>query len=206
MSRTITKAEFELDKFLEENPSIDKSFKLNLLELLEVFSEQGHSGMSAGTCLALFKRNNTDEIEESSKPESFYGGMLGECVKELLDKFQSQDYGNTIDRTLAREIFIRLAKQENLTPITCSDDEWDESTTWRNGEREVYQNIRLSSVFKEGKDGKPYYIDAIVFREESGSCYIGSAETKDGGTIRSRQYIRLPFNKTYVKLCKLSFL
>ena len=93
---------------------------------------------------------------------------------------------------LARETFIRLANQENLTPITCSDDEWGEPTRWR-GERESYQNTRLSSVFKEGKDGKPYYIDAVVFREESGVCFTGSAQTSDGETISSRQYIKLPF-------------
>lgn len=194
MSRIITKAEYELDKFLEENPSVDESFKPNLLELLEVFSEQGHSVMSAGACLSMFKQNDEEEIEESSKPDSFYGGMLGESVKTLLNKFQNQDYGNLMDRTLAREIFVILAKQENLTKIKCSENEWSKPFD----DNDTYQNVRLSSVFKEGKDGKPYFLDAIVWREENGVCYTGRVNTKDGETIRSRQYIKLPFEpKTF---------
>lgn len=193
MSRTVTKAEYELDKFLEDNPSVDKTFKENLLELVDVFAEQGHSGMSAGACLAMFKQNDEKQIEESSQPDAFYGGLLGKSVQELLDKFQSQDYGDQMNRTLARELFVRLANQENLTPITCSDDEWGEPTRWRDGERESYQNIRLSSVFKEGKDGKPYYIDAIVWKQENGVCYTGGAKTADGKQYGSRQYIKLPF-------------
>jgi hypothetical protein len=203
MSRTVTRAEYELDKFLEENPSVDKSFKPNLLELLEIFAGQGHSGMSAGACLSMFKQNNKEEIEESSKPDAFYGGMLGNSVKELLDKFQSQKYGNTMDRTLAREIFVRLAKQENITPITCSDDEWGERSSFRT-DKESYQNRRLSSVFKEGKDGKPYFIDAIIWREEEGSCYTGRGVTRDGEVYRSRQYIKLPFEprRFYIDVVK----
>ena len=191
MSKIHSKAEYELDKFLEENPSVDKSFKSNLLELLDIFAEQGHSGMSAGACLGMFKRNNQEEIEASSDPDSFYGGMLGKSVKQLLDKFQSQEYGNSMDRTLAREIFVRLSHQENITPITCSDDEWGEPSDW--GDGKTYQNRRLFSVFKQGKKGRPYFSDAVVWRQENGVCYTGGAITKEGKQYRSRQYIKLPF-------------
>lgn len=77
------------------------------LELLEVFSKQGHSGMSAPYAVALFEK---------------------------------------------------LAKWKPLTPLTGSDDEWNEvgENTW--------QNNRDSSVFK-GSDGRAYNIDGIVFWE-----------------------------------------
>jgi hypothetical protein len=190
-----TKAELELDMFLKETPELGESFKTQLLELLEIFSEQGHSGMSAGATISMFKSADEEVIEEASDPEAFYGGMLGESVKDLLDKFQSHEYGNTIQRTLARETFVRLAKQQNITPITCCDEEWSDVRDY--GDKPSYQNKRLSSVFKnEGE--RPYYLNAIVWREENGLTYTGRGSTRGGETIRSSQYIKLPFEpKTF---------
>lgn len=102
-------------------------------------------------------------------------------VLALLDVFAAEGHSGTT-APYALNMFKRLANFETLTPIMCTEDEWNEV-----GENK-YQNTRLSAVFKDGEDGKPYYINAIVFREEDGSCFTGSCEG-----VPRRQYIRLPF-------------
>ena len=108
----------------------------NVLELIEVFSKQGHSGSSAPFCVNYFNK---------------------------------------------------LARYEPLSPIKCTDDEWTEVSN------NIFQNKRLSSVFKDGKNGDPYFLDAIVWNGENDVGFTGSVQG-----ISSRQYINLPFSpKTF---------
>lgn len=95
----------------EDGP--DKWIQENVLELLRVFSEQGHSGGSAPYCASMFSK---------------------------------------------------LALFEPLSPLVGDDSEW---TPVGDG---LYQNNRCSRVFKDANlfDGKPYDIDAIVFRYPDG--------------------------------------
>lgn len=98
------------------------------LNLLLVFSSQGHSGFSASYCLNLFKK---------------------------------------------------LAKFEPITPLTGNDDEWAEVSD------DTYQNKHCGSVFKKGKEGKAYWLNAYVFRDPEGCTFT---------TYRSRQFIKFPWN------------
>jgi hypothetical protein len=119
--------------------------------------------------------------------DSDYDGMIGEAVMELMEVFSKQEHsGYSAPRVSS--IFKTLADYEPLRPITCDDNEWGVAV----GEN-TFQNKRLSSVFKEGKEGKPYYLDAIVFRGQNGSCFTGSSTLKDGSEIYSRQFIKTPF-------------
>lgn len=114
----------------------DKWIQENVIELLKIFSFQGHSGMSA----------------------------------EFLIKY-----------------FKKLASFKILTPLKGTPDEWNEV-----GEGE-FQNIRLSSVFKD-KNGASY-LYALSWRTDT-SCWSGSAtlKTSDGDRlISSRQPITFPF-------------
>lgn len=134
MSNLINHARRELQALgydLNEKEGPNKWIQENVIELLEVFGKQGHSGFSAPYCINMFKK---------------------------------------------------LALFEPLSPITGNDDEWNEV-----GDA-TFQNKRCSAVFKQGKDGKPYYIDAIVWRTQNGTTWHGTA---DG--ITSRQYIKFPF-------------
>jgi len=65
-----------------------------------------------------------------------------------------------------------LCLQETICPLTGEDDEWYGVTEMNDG-RVLYQNNREGAVFKEGKDGKPYYLDAFVKRTPNGSCWSG---------------------------------
>jgi len=115
----------------EEDPN--KWIVENLLELLEVFGKQDHSGFSAPYCVSMFEK---------------------------------------------------LASFKPLSPITCVDNEWNDDSFGG----DMFQNMRLSSVFKKSKDGIPYYINAIVFVDQNNNSFTGNVED-----IGSSQYIRLPF-------------
>jgi len=126
--------------------------------------------------------------------DSAYGGLLGDAVMELVEKFAEQGHSGG-SAPLVISLFSKVADFKPLGPITGEDKEWSNEIT----KNDLYQNKRLSSLFKEGKDGKPYYIDAIVFKGQNGSSFTGnSVKLKDGSTLRSRQFVKLPFTpKTF---------
>tara|TARA_Y100000034_G_C6880489_1_gene403406 strand:+ start:356 stop:943 length:588 start_codon:yes stop_codon:yes gene_type:complete len=127
--------------------------------------------------------------------DSDYSGMLGNAIMELIKVFAKQGHsGFSASRTI--QIFSKLADYKPLIGITGKDGEWSENTF----DGKTYQNKRLSSLFKEGENGKPYYINAIVFREEDGQTFTGSQiEFEGNGYIGSSQYIKgFPFQpKTF---------
>jgi hypothetical protein len=130
-----------LNEKQEEDPN--KWIQQNVLDLVSVFSTQGHSGMSAPYCINMFKT---------------------------------------------------LASYKPLIPITGNDSEWGQPFDYD----ETRQNKRLSSVFKCGKDGHPYYLDAIVWRDQNDCGFTGNVKDSNGNNISSAQNIRLPFTpKTF---------
>ena len=82
----------------------------------------------------------------------------------------------------------KLCLQMPICGITGVDEEWNEADVG------VFQNNRCSAIFKEGKDGKAYYLDAITWKTQTGSTWSGNAEN-----VKSRQYIKsFPFKpKTF---------
>lgn len=122
-------------------------------------------------------------------------------ILKLVDKFsnsgQSGGSAPMVASALSQAI-KHLCLQEPICDITGHDDEWNDVAGHRN--KKVYQNNRLSSIFKEGKDGEPYYLNAIVFRGDITGTFTGngSVSLKDGSIIKSRQFVKLPFKpKTF---------
>lgn len=139
-------------------------------------------------------KRELESIGAFSKEDDFYGGMTGTSVMELVELFAKQGHSG-MSASLVRNLFNKLADYKPLKPITCEESEWGETIS----EDEYYQNKRCYSVFKEGEDGKPYYIDAICWKTQTGSTWTGSAKDKDGNIIKSRQFIKLPFiPKTFI--------
>lgn len=108
-----------------------------------------------------------------------------ENLFELLEVFGRQGHSGS-SAPYCANMFKKLALFEPLSPVTGDDSEWVEVGDG------VFQNNRCSAVFKQ-KGGKPYYLDAIVWRGQNGSSFTGTVEG-----VRSRQVIRLPFTpKTF---------
>lgn len=93
-----------------------------------------------------------------------------------------------------------LLLQEPICDVTGHESEWNDVSEYYGGNK-TFQNNRCSSIFKQGENGKPYYLDAIIWKgvEDydtfTGSVYI---DDKDFELIRSRQYVKFPFKpKTF---------
>jgi hypothetical protein len=91
----------------------------------------------------------------------------------------------------------KLCLQEPICPIMGIDDEWNDVA--KENSKDLYQNKRCSALFKIGKKGIPYYLDAIVWKTQNKSCWSGTASMTSGEKIRSRQFIKkFPFTpKTF---------
>jgi len=121
-----------------------------------------------------------------------------EEILALVDKFGNSGQSGGSAPYVAQMISStvkKLCMQEPIAPLTGEDDEWfyhDEL-----GSGNTYQNNRESAVFKETKDGRAYYLDAIIFQgEDVYDSFTGSVEG-----VNSRQYIKsFPFEskKFYV--------
>ena len=103
--------------------------------------------------------------------------------------------------TALSQAIKKLCLQEPISEISGIDEEWINVTEYNDG-RELYQNKRCSAMFKEGKNGKAYYLDALIKKTQSGSTWSGSfwLSREDYLTgnkdlmIRSRAYIKsFPF-------------
>ena len=130
-------SEFRASGWLNEDGTyideMQEAICKNVLKMLDIFTEEGHSGSSAAYTINLFKK---------------------------------------------------VASFEPLGPLTGSDDEWVCHSDERTNGVSVYQNKRMSSVFKQSDrfDGKPYWLDGKIFwewyRDEDGTVrktyYTGS--------------------------------
>lgn len=97
----------------------------------------------------------------------------------------------------------KLLLQEPICPITGIDDEWVDVSSMGggNGEKEkecVFQNRRCGQVFKNS-DGKAWFLDAIIWKNELGDTFFGNGISPDGDRYHSKQFIKsFPFTpKTF---------
>jgi len=105
--------------------------------------------------------------------DSDYDGAIGPAVMELMEVFEKQGHSG-MSASYVASLFGKLAKFEPLMPITGRAEEWGDVRDIGDG-KPWYQNKRCSALFKDGEDGKPYYIDALIKRDQNGTCWSGSA-------------------------------
>ncbi len=125
-------------------------------------------------------------------------------ILQLVEKvFSSGQSGGSMPYTAqaVSGVIKSLLNQQNICPITGEEWEWNKCNDYGDG-REMYQNNRLSSIFKDGKEGRPCYINAIIFQgEEEYDTFTsnGSVTDSKGNVITSKQYIKeFPFKpKTF---------
>lgn len=111
--------------------------------------------------LVSFARSELERAGQFGEGD-FYGGMMGNAVLDLIKAFSEQGHSG-MSAGMCVSMFERLARFEPLSPLTGSDDEWNEVTEG------MFQNRRCSHVFKE--NGVAYDSEGKVFREPSGACF-----------------------------------
>ena len=106
--------------------------------------------------------------------------MVCDNVRELLKVFGEQGHSGS-SAPYVLNLFAQLAKFNPISPLTGNDDEWNEV-----GEN-AFQNNRDGEVFKQGKDGTPYWIHGKIFVEKKSGCSYTSMD--------SRVDIKFPWTK-----------
>ena len=103
--------------------------------------------------------------------------MMCDHILKMVDVFAEEGHSG-FSAGYAISILQKLLRFEPLSPLTGEDDEWCEVSDG------LFQNKRLSRVFKNGKDGQAFDIDGKVFVEPDGVSYTN----RD-----SRVYIEFPY-------------
>lgn len=144
-----------------------------------------------------FAEHELDILVKNAKPDD--RPIIEEFIPEILalvDKFgnsgQSGGSAPYVSHAISDAI-KKLCMQQPICPITGVDEEWNDVSDY--GGDIQYQNNRCSCLFKNSKDEKPYYLDAIVWSGED------DYDTFTGNVCgySSRQYVKsFPFEpKTF---------
>lgn len=143
------------------------------------------------------------DLLEEKVPDAIITPFKKEIIALVEKIFSSGQSGGSMPFTASAvsQAVKTLCMQEPLYGIEDIEEHWIDRTEESSGEP-FYQHSRLSSVFKQGKDGEPYYLDAIVFQgKEEWDTFTsnGSVTDSNGNIITSRQYIKeFPFKpKTF---------
>ena len=143
--------------------------------------------------LEILSKSSTDP---NNRPiiEEFIPEILAICEK-FGNSGQSGGSAPYTATALAQAI-KKLCLQESISPITGIDEEWVDVSQYDAEGKQWYQNSRCAAIFKDGKDGKPYYLDAIIWKGDTEGESGNDWDTFTGRVedIRSRQYIKsFPF-------------
>jgi len=143
------------------------------------------------------------EILSKSTPDAIITPFAKEIIA-LCEKFGNSGQSGGSAPYTASAISMAVKKLmmfETIAPLTGEEDEWHD-VSMRSNEVIMFQNSRDSRVFKDGVEGKAYFIEAIVFNGDIGGNFTGSgvaSNSKEYGEISSLQYIKaFPFKpKTF---------
>lgn len=141
------------------------------------------------------------EILEKTTPDAIVTPFKNEILA-LCEAFgrSGQSGGSApFTATAISQAVKKLMMFETLAPLTGEDSEWVDISKHNDG-KSMFQNNRDSRVFKNGKDGQAYFIEAIVFDGNIGGRFTGNGSvTHNGENISSLQYIKeFPFTpKTF---------
>lgn len=118
------------------------------------------------------------------------------CYESALKAFQSlcEDGHSGMSFGFTRQILTRLMYHRPLTPIEGKDDEWRFSFEREDGTK-CYQNLRLSSLFKDvAPDGTVSYTDNDALYCQD----IGNGSTYHNGFIQRIVYEKFPITMPYL--------
>lgn len=115
--------------------------------------------------LTDFAKQELDRIGMTDNDRT--GEDMNFCMRDhilrMIEEFEKEGHSG-FSASYALSVLKRLLEFKPLTPLTGEADEWMDVYEDDKG-RTVYQNVRLSTVFKNGEDGEAYDIDGKVFWE-----------------------------------------
>lgn len=145
-----------------------------VLALVAIVGDQGHSGGSMGFFGPSLKRWAENPVDITDPADLRYD------MSVFLKDF-------TLDER--KEILAITAKVVRFIPLSFLTGEDDE---WVNCHGDSYQNRRMSSVFKDGKNGQAYWLYGIIYGHPY-SDYSGWATFTRGGGLSATPVV-FPYN------------
>jgi hypothetical protein len=129
--------------------------------------------------LLSYAKSELDLIGLTEEDE--YNAMMRKHILHMIKEFSDEGHSG-FSAPYAIQILTKLMSFKPLTPLTGEDDEWTNVSDYGDGTPH-YQNKRLSSVFKDGKDGEAYNIDGKVFwewyKDEDGNPFKSYYTSRD---------------------------
>lgn len=105
-----------------------------------------------------YAKMELDKVGMTSDASDNINVLARQNILDLITTFSSQGQsGGSAPYILS--MFNRLASFKPLSPINGTDDEWQEVS------ENIFQNNRVSSVFKTNEPDSAYWIDGIIFYE-----------------------------------------
>jgi len=142
----------------------------------------------AGTTLD-FAKQELDAIGMTSNNKEEMNREMRKNIIDVLKTFSKQGHSG-FSASYAISLLEKLLRHKPLSPLTGKDDEWNDvsETSALKGKHKLYQNKRLSSVFKD-ETGKAWDIDGIEFKDKTG-CIFTSKDSKIPVTFPYTQKIK----------------
>ena len=172
-----------------------EAFTLDWTKVYSLSNEKTNTYSFAETELDVLSKSSTD------RPiiEPFRNEILALC--EAFGNSGQSGGSAPYTASAITQAIKKLLLQEPICSITGINEEWAQVTYPDVEDEMMYQNKRCSALFKN-KNGKCYYLDAIVKKTQTGNCWSGSfwLSKQDYLTgdkskmVHCRQYIRsFPF-------------
>lgn len=161
------------EEFLAE--SIENKVKFQLIKLLHegvkmISVDSINEGLvdKAQFELDLMMKNAEGKGEGGTPIIKEFVPEVMALVKKFADSGQSGGSAPFTSAVIVQVLQKLLAHEPLGEGIMGTDDEWSDCSVYEDAEEGTgtFQNKRLSSVFKEGKEGQPYYLDSIVWMPE----------------------------------------
>ena len=150
-------------------------FREEIIKLCLRFAFSGQSGGSApftASAIIAELRNAINEniINEISKDIDSITYEFTHEINELSQKIKKESiiFSDELINCLKK-----LLLEEPIFPLSGIDDEWYDVSEYNGKSKSWFQNKRCHGLFKDGEKERPYYLDAIVNKDQNSNYYSG---------------------------------
>lgn len=120
--------------------------KKEIMKIIDIICNQGHSGFSIGFIINAIRNKNFETKSEMLKVEF-------DELKYLVEPLGEEDI----------IILTKLLKYLPISPLTLEEEEWKKCYM-----DNTYSNKRMSALYKIGEGGKPHYLYAVTCIDQKG--------------------------------------